>query len=373
MTLAETGRRPYHGLVRQSDGGVLSETDRTPTDRPRAEPLATLHEKAAWLLLGAALLLGFRLHLVPALVAGLLVTVLLHRLAGRMAGPQLSHGRAKVVAAALVATVVVGAATGVILLLIGVLRGRVGDVPAVFEQMAQILDETRLWLAERGGPSIIPDALSDAEHLKGLFAGWLRTHAAELQKFGGELGRGLLHAAVGMAVGVLIFFHAPGSSAGPLARALAERGRRLADAFEAVVFAQVKISAINTILTALYLFVMLPVFGVRLPFAATLVAVTFLTGLLPVVGNLLSNTVILVISLGVSVWVAAASLAFLVVIHKLEYFVNARIVGRQIQAAAWEVLVAMLVFEAAFGVAGVVLAPIIYAYAKRELTDRGLV
>ena len=140
-----------------------------------------------------------------------------------------------------------------------------------------------------------------------------------------------------------------------------------------MVFAQVKISAINTLLTALYVLVALPLAGVRLPFAGTVVAVTFLTGLLPVVGNLLSNTVIVVISLGASVWVAVASLVFLVVIHKLEYFVNARIVGGEIRAAAWEILLALFALEAAFGLAGIAVAPIVYAYAKQELVDRGLV
>jgi predicted PurR-regulated permease PerM len=75
----------------------------------------------------------------------------------------------------------------------------------------------------------------------------------------------------------------------------------------------------------------------------------------------------------VSPWVALISLAFLVVIHKLEYLVNARIVGGEIQAAAWEILIALVVFETAFGIAGVILAPIIYAYVKKELVDRGLI
>lgn len=70
---------------------------------------------------------------------------------------------------------------------------------------------------------------------------------------------------------------------------------------------------------------------------------------------------------------AVASLTFLIVIHKLEYFTDTRIVGGQIHAAAWKILLALLAFEAAFGVPGVVLAPIVYAYVKRELVDRGLV
>jgi len=36
-------------------------------------------------------------------------------------------------------------------------------------------------------------------------------------------------------------------------------------------------------------------------------------------------------------------------------------------------LIAMILMEAAFGLAGVIAAPIYYAYIKSELTERGLV
>ena len=151
------------------------------------------------------------------------------------------------------------------------------------------------------------------------------------------------------------------------------RIRNLGTAFRRVVFAQVRISLINTSFTAIYLVLVLPAFGVHLPFTKTMIAVTFVAGLLPVVGNLVSNTVIVIVSLSSSVAVAIASLAFLIVIHKLEYFLNARIVGGQIHAKAWELLLAMLVMEAAFGIAGLVAAPIYYAYLKDELTARGVI
>jgi predicted PurR-regulated permease PerM len=68
-----------------------------------------------------------------------------------------------------------------------------------------------------------------------------------------------------------------------------------------------------------------------------------------------------------------SSLGFLIVIHKLEYFLNARIVGTQINAKAWELLTAMLVMESAFGLPGLVAAPICYAWLKDELKQRGLI
>ena len=123
----------------------------------------------------------------------------------------------------------------------------------------------------------------------------------------------------------------------------------LSKAFRGIVFSQVRISALNTILTAIYLAVVLPVAGINLPFLKTMIAVTFLVGLLPVIGNLVTNTVIVLVSFSVSPSVALASLAFLVIIHKLEYFVNARIIGTRIRAWAWELLLAMLVMDAWFG------------------------
>ena len=67
------------------------------------------------------------------------------------------------------------------------------------------------------------------------------------------------------------------------------------------------------------------------------------------------------------------ALAFLVAIHKLEYFLNAKIIGSQINARAWELLAAMLAMESLFGIPGVIAAPVFYAYVKTELNDAGLV
>jgi predicted PurR-regulated permease PerM len=135
----------------------------------------------------------------------------------------------------------------------------------------------------------------------------------------------------------------------------------------------VRISALNTLLTTIYLTLVLPLFGIQLPFLKTMIAITFIVGLLPVVGNLISNTVIVLVSFSISPPIAIASLTFLVVIHKLEYFVNARIIGTRINARAWELLLAMLVMDAWFGIPGLIAAPIYYAYLKDELAMRNLI
>ena len=155
--------------------------------------------------------------------------------------------------------------------------------------------------------------------------------------------------------------------------ALIDRVSNLGIAFRRVVFAQVRISLINTFFTAVYLFLVLPAFGVELPLRKSLIAVTFVAGLFPVLGNLISNSVIVIVGLSHSFGVALASLAFLIVIHKLEYFLNAQIIGKRIGSHTWELLVAMLVMEAAFGIGGVIAAPIYYAFIKDELVREGLI
>ena len=67
---------------------------------------------------------------------------------------------------------------------------------------------------------------------------------------------------------------------------------------------------------------------------------------------------VVIVSLSHSLAIAISSLIFLMAIHKLEYFLNARIVGSRIRAKAWEILLAMVVFESMFGITGVVAAPI---------------
>ena len=143
--------------------------------------------------------------------------------------------------------------------------------------------------------------------------------------------------------------------------------------FERVFLAQVKISLIDTFLTGLYLYLVLPLFGVDLPFKMTVLIVAFIVGLIPVAGNLISNTIIIILSLGASLYVALSSLVFLVVIHKLEYFLNAKIIGSEIESSAWELLVAMVVFERIFGIGGIIVAPVYYAYLKNELKLRKLI
>ncbi|MDT3707139.1 MAG: hypothetical protein ROZ09_09950 [Thiobacillus sp.] len=332
---------------------------------------ASRYQIAAWLLMAAALLAVLKLHLLPALLAGLLVSQLVHLLAPRFVIGRLDHTWAKILVVSLITLVVLGALGGFTAAVIHYLRTE-GGLAGLLTKMAEIIENSRellpLWAADwlpQGDESVIRAGLVE----------WLRTHAMDIRKFSGAAGRGLAYFIVGLIIGSFVALREarPQRTLAPLAQAMSERLDRLGEAFRRVVFAQVRISALNALLTGIYLMGVLPAFGVHLSFTKTMIVITFIVGLLPVLGNLISNTVIVIISLSHSLHVAAASLGFLVVIHKLEYFVNARIIGGRIQARAWELLVAMLLMEAAFGMAGVVAAPIFYAYIKKELSDRELI
>jgi predicted PurR-regulated permease PerM len=131
--------------------------------------------------------------------------------------------------------------------------------------------------------------------------------------------------------------------------------------FATVMGAQIMISFINTILTAIFLF------AAGLPHAPLLIAVTFLCGLVPIVGNLVSNTIIIFVALTVSLKLAIGALVFLVAIHKLEYLLNSKIIGDRIRNPVWLTLIALIIGERLMGIPGLILAPVVLNYLRVEM------
>ena len=328
-------------------------------------------EIATWLITAVLLVFIVYSRLLPALLAGLLMYELVHLLAARINLRRFGGRPAKIVAVALLASLMATLITFATIGLMAFFHSDTSKLPTLLQKMAVIIEGSRTmlpdWLVEK-----LP---TSAEGIQTAAVELLRTHASEVQTVGKEMGRTLVHVLIGLIIGAMISLREVTAQHryGPLSGALAERVRLLGDAFRRIVFAQVRIAALNAFFTAIYLVVVLPMFGVNLPLTKTLIIITFLAGLLPVIGNLISNSVIVVVSLGHSLQIAIASLLFLIVIHKLEYFLNARIIGTQIRSHAWELLLAMLAMEAAFGIMGVVAAPIYYAYLKSELVRKNLI
>ncbi|HJV53639.1 MAG TPA: AI-2E family transporter [Noviherbaspirillum sp.] len=325
---------------------------------------------ASYLLAAVALVIVLRHGLLASLFSGLLVYSLVH-LPTPLLGKNISDQRARMIAVALLAAIIVVLLSLAIWGAVTYFQRDVGSVQVLMRKLADIVEASRpqlpVWLKEH-----IPDS---AEAIREMISNWLRDHSAHAQAIGQEAGRTIAHLLMGMIIGAMAALYDTTTKPDykPLAAALHARVVNLHDAFRRIVFAQVRIAAINAALTAIYLAVLLPLAGIHLPLTKSMIAVTFFAGLLPVVGNLISNSVIVIVSLAHSLTIAVASLLFLVVIHKLEYFLNAKIIGSHINARAWELLAAMLTMEAMFGLPGLVAAPVFYAYVKKELNDRGLV
>lgn len=335
-------------------------------------PAATFYEKSAWVLIAFTLLFVLQFSLLPALLAGLLVYELVHFLTPLIARRfPIKRPSAKLWAVGILVAIVVSLLALAGAGLVAFFRSDAGSLTVLLAKMAQIIEDSRKilphWLLEH-----LP---ADAITFKEQATVWLRGHAGQLQMVGKEAGRVTVHILLGMIIGGIMAMRdaVVMDDFKPFARALACRGSLFSDAFQRVVFAQLRIASINAFFTAIYLALVLPLMGVHLPLVKTMIAITFVVGLIPVIGNLISNTVIVVVSLSQSLAVAIGSLVYLILIHKFEYFLNARIVGNQIRAHAWELLIAMLAMEAAFGLAGIVAAPIYYAYVKSELRERNLV
>lgn len=336
---------------------------------PRVEGRVTSGpEIASYLLAVLAVPLVLCFHLLPTVFAALAVHVLTIKLARRL--PVRWGGLAHKFALAGLVIFVMLVLFGVGMALWSFLRGN-GGMAALLATIAETLENLRRTL-----PSEIAESIpATMEDLRQQITIMLRQHSHNLSRAGMAGVKTFVHVLFGMVIGgmtALQHFDYVDRWP-PFVAALYARAGALADAFDKVVFAQVKISALNTVFTAIYLMAVLPLFGIHIPLVKVLIPLTFVTGLLPVIGNLISNAAIVLISLGVSPAAGIASLVFLILIHKMEYFFNARIIGGEVQASAWELLSAMLVMEAVFGLAGLIAAPVAYAWVKYELRAKNMI
>jgi Predicted permease len=136
--------------------------------------------------------------------------------------------------------------------------------------------------------------------------------------------------------------------------------------FARVIGAQIIISAVNTALTSIFL-----IYN-GFPYVMVIIVLTFLCGLLPIIGNIMSNTLIVGVGFTLSPKMALVSLIFLVVIHKLEYFLNSKIIGNRIKTPMWLTLIGIVIGEKLMGIPGMILAPVVLHYIKVEASRNKL-
>ncbi|GLW60202.1 MAG: hypothetical protein WHS85_06520 [Hydrogenophilus sp.] len=311
------------------------------------------------------------LKLTPAFFAGVLTFGASQAMTQRFARSPAFARHARLYSAAVVAVVTLLLIVGLVEFVLWAPQA----IPKLFKQLATTLEQLRGLLP--AWASYLPDSV---DTVRREVIVWLKANAAAVQSWGLHTARGIGYVILGLVIGGLAAVQVAWASSDapnpkplpPLAQAIFDYTRELVASFTQVVFAQVKISLVNTALTAVFLVGILPLLGRTLPLTPVLLVVTFVAGLLPVVGNLISNTITTLVALSVSVIDAVLALGWLVFIHKLEYFLNAHIIGNRIRSHAWEILTMMVVLEAAFGVAGVVSAPVFFAQLKSTLRREGL-
>jgi predicted PurR-regulated permease PerM len=227
---------------------------------------------------------------------------------------------------------------------------------------------TILDYAERYGIDLPFD---DVEDLKALAIEEARSKAAYFGRFASIATHEFVFFVIGVVVGISLFLNAEvdlGRSAHLLKDNLytaatdqvCERFRTFFQSFETVMGAQITISAINTSLTAVF------VLTNRMPYSSFVILATFAAGLLPIVGNLISNTIVVGIALTVSAKFAGAALLFLIILHKFEYFLNSKIIGTRINNPMWLTLLSFLIAERLMGIGGMILAAPVLYYIKVE-------
>ena len=132
--------------------------------------------------------------------------------------------------------------------------------------------------------------------------------------------------------------------------------------FKKVMGGQVIISLINAIITLVIVLIL------DLPHKISLVCLIFICGLMPIIGNIISNTILSVTALfsrGLAAF--AICLIFLVIIHKLEYFLNSKIIGSIVNLPMFVTLLSLLLGQALLGVWGIIIAIPVVLFIKREL------
>lgn len=330
----------------------------------------TVCKIASYLLAITAALMVFPLRLLPCLLAGMVTFEIIDAFRVRSQG----YLRSKVsgwLAVMFISLIIIATVCGFIMLVYNVFTMDFSSEGDFYNKLNDVVREAHDKLYPVLG-DYVPRTYQDIET-----AGfnWLQTHIYILQ----NVGQRALHFFAVTFVGIFLAILVSLSSRQParqipcLKYHLLQRIQTFREVFSAVVSAQVKVAAFNALATGVFLYLVMPLLGFHLPYAKTLTFVTFLCSLLPIIGNLISNTLITVVALSVSLQAAIVVIIYLILIHKTEYFINARIFGSQIQSSVWELLLAMLLFESLFGIAGVVAAPIFYAWLKVELLRKQLI
>jgi len=134
--------------------------------------------------------------------------------------------------------------------------------------------------------------------------------------------------------------------------------------FKKVMGGQFIISAINTLISSIV------IIGLRMPHPILLIFTVFFCGLLPIIGNIISNTIVTITAIiSIGFWAGGICLVLLVGIHKLEYFLNSKIIGDIVHLPMVITLTSLVVCDVLFGILGLILAIPLVLWIRHELEN----
>lgn len=233
---------------------------------------------ASWILVFGGLLAVLPFKLLPSLLAGLLVFELVNMLTPKLQR-LISGERARWLAVALLGTIIVSLLTLIFAGAISFVLHEAENPGASLDKFMTLVDRARGQLP----PFIDAYLPASAAEFQVSLGQWLQKHVGELQLIGKGAAHMFVTMLIGMVLGAIIALQRISADhvRKPLAAALFDRLYLVSRAFRNIVFAQIKISLLNTAFTSVFLAIVLPLCGIHLPLTKTLIIMTFLLGLLP--------------------------------------------------------------------------------------------
>lgn len=308
-------------------------------------------------------ILIMKLGLLPAMFAGMITFMMMRFSEGFMSSYMRLGNKSRIVATLFISLLIIGILTLVSMYSFSWLYKTLSHPDLLVNETTMVLDKTLKDLP----PNISEMFPQDIHKLKSSIVDFIQENLTVLRDFSKGATHTLVTMILGMIIGIMIAAGDYMQTDKILLLSLREKFTNLVEAFKHVMVAQAGIAAFNAIMTSLFLLIAMPLFDVQFPFAKTIIVLTFVIGLIPIIGNLIVNVIVLLVGLSVSPYVGISSLVYLIFIHKFEYFLNAKIIGSRIEAKAFELLIAMLLMESVFGIIGLVAAPILYCYIKKEM------
>ena len=289
-----------------------------------------------------------------------LATLALTTLFGYFALRQFSFGRSKVLGVTIYVIAVTAIAYGLFYF-----------TKKAYKTLPEIADATIPAVVNFAEKQRIELPFTDYASLKTLALSEVKDKVVNVGRYARAAVFQLAMLVIGLVVAVSLFVSAKwevdddpdvvkGSLYSTVVRELGLRFQTFYSSFAKVIGAQITISSINTVLTAFFLI------WNGYHYIMVIIVLTFLLGLLPIIGNIMSNTLIVGVGFTVSPKVALFALIFLVAIHKLEYFLNSKIIGDAIKNPMWLTLVGLVLGEKLMGIPGMILAPVVLHYIKVE-------